>query len=316
MAARNKTSMKQSLIIGSRASKLAIWQAESVKGKLNDLYPDIAISIQTITTTGDVQLNAPLKTIGGKGVFTKEIEEALLAGKVDLAVHSLKDLPTVLPARLTLAAIMEREDVRDAFVLRSSGRVCSMLETFPPDGVVGTSSQRRAAQMRRLRPNVIIKDLRGNIHTRLDKLDRGDFDAIILASAGLKRLGLSDRISTSIRPQQMLPAIGQGALAVEVRSDDPETAQIVGSLDHPATRLACIAERSFLKTLGGGCELPIAGYAVVLGDDLQLEGLVIHPSGDPMIRQRTQGRATQASELGESLARALIDLGGLELLEA
>jgi hydroxymethylbilane synthase len=303
------------LTIGSRGSKLALWQAEWVRTQLSALHPEVIISIEIIRTTGDELKSTPLSIIGGKGVFTKEIDDALLDHRVDLAVHSLKDLPTVVPAGLELAAITEREDARDALLIRPDlARVYSSLNLLPRDAVVGTSSPRRTAQLIHLRPDLIVKDLRGNIDTRIAKLDRGDYDAIILASAGLRRLGLEDRINTAIRPRDMLPAIGQGALGVEVRSDDTSTAQIVRSLDHQPTRQACLAERSFLRTLGGGCELPIAGHAVVKDDHLRLDGLVAHPSGQQIIRDEISGESSDAENLGATLARTLLARGANDLL--
>jgi hydroxymethylbilane synthase len=303
------------LIIGSRGSRLALWQAEWVKNSLSSMHPEIEFSIEVIRTTGDELKTAPLATIGGKGVFTKEIDEALLEKRIDLAVHSLKDLPTVLPLGLTLAAITERADARDALLIRPDvARFFFTLDTLPQDAVVGTSSPRRTAQLKSLRPNMVVKDLRGNIDTRIAKLDNGDYDAIILAAAGLTRLGLEHRISNMIRPREMLPAIGQGALAVEVRSDDTATAEIVAVLDHLATRQACMAERSFLRALGGGCELPIAGHAVVRDDHLRLDGLVAHPAGQQIIREEIKGPAADGVDLGEALAGSLLARGANELL--
>jgi hydroxymethylbilane synthase len=303
------------LTIGSRGSRLALWQAAWVKTSLNAIHPEVEFAIEVIRTTGDELKTAPLSIIGGKGVFTKEIDEALLEKRIDLAVHSLKDLPTALPMGLTLAAITERADARDALLIRPDiERFFSTLDTLPQDAVVGTSSPRRTAQLKNLRPNMVVKDLRGNIDTRISKLDNGDYDAIILAAAGLMRLGLEHRISNMIRPREMLPAIGQGALAVEVRSDDTATAEIVAALDHLATHQACMAERSFLRALGGGCELPIAGHAVVRADHLRLDGLVAHPAGQQIIREEIKGPASEATNLGETLAERLIARGANNLL--
>jgi hydroxymethylbilane synthase len=307
--------LKIKLTIGSRGSRLARWQAEWVQTQLSALHPQAEFSLKIIKTTGDEMKSTPLAIIGGKGVFTKEIDEALLDHRIDLAVHSLKDLPTLIPNGLTLAAITEREDAHDALLTRVEvPRSTSSLDGLPPDAVVGTSSPRRAAQLKSLRPDIVVKDLRGNIETRIAKLDNGDYDAIILAAAGLRRLGLENRINTLIPRSEMLPAIGQGALAVEVRSDDAMTAQIVASLDHEPTRQACNAERSFLRTLGGGCELPIAGHAVVGDNRLLLDGLVAHPSGQRIIRDEILGEASEAMNLGEALAMTLLARGANELL--
>jgi hydroxymethylbilane synthase len=303
------------LVIGSRGSRLALWQAAWVRERLIALHANLEFAIEIIRTTGDEMKSAPLSVIGGKGVFTKEIDDALLNHRIDLAVHSLKDLPTVIPKGLTLAAITEREDARDALLLRPDmSGFYSSLKALPRSAVIGTSSPRRAAQLRALLPNVVVKELRGNIDTRVAKLDRGEYDAIILASAGLLRLELKHRISIVLPRKDMLPAIGQGALAVEVRDDDTVTAQLVASLDHLPTRQACTAERSFLGMLGGGCELPIAGHAVVHDDELQLDGLVAQPSGQRIIRDEVKGKASDAANLGQSLGMSLLARGANELL--
>jgi hydroxymethylbilane synthase len=307
--------MKDSLVIGSRGSKLALWQASWVKSRLAELHAGLQVEIQIIKTSGDVLKNAPLSMIGGKGVFTKELEEALLDGRIDLAVHSLKDLPTTLPAELTIAAITEREDPRDALILPHDARISNpSLHNLPTGAIVGTSSLRRLAQLKHLRTDLGIKDLRGNVDTRLRKLDEGDYDAIILASAGLRRLGLEQRISAAIAPAEMLPAVGQGALAIETRADDTATIELLAPLDHPDTRDACTAERALLRALGGGCQLPIAGHAVAKDGQLKLDGLVAGLSGEIIIRDQLEGSATQASELGEMLAQHLLSRGAHSLL--
>lgn len=306
---------QQTLIIGSRGSKLALWQAEWVKARLGTLHPALEVSIEIIKTSGDVMKEAPLAVIGGKGVFTKELEEALLAGRIDLAVHSLKDLPTILPANLTIAAITEREDARDALVLRAGFSTDNpSLRSLPEGALVGSSSPRRLAQLKHLRPDVRLKDLRGNVDTRLRKLDAGDYDAVILASAGLRRLGLAERISAALSTEEMLPAVGQGALAIETRSDDSRALKLLAPLDHTATRDACTAERALLRSLGGGCQLPIAAHAVVSENLLRLEGLVAAHSGDAIIRDGIEGRATDARQLGESLGKRLLERGAESLL--
>jgi hydroxymethylbilane synthase len=307
--------MKESLIIGSRGSKLALWQSEWVRARLRALYPQLEVAIEIIKTSGDVLKDAPLSVIGGKGVFTKELEEALLDGRIDLAVHSLKDLPTVLPDSLTIAVITEREDTRDALVLRAGFTLASpSLASLPEGSIVGTSSLRRLAQLKHLRTDLGIKDLRGNVDTRLRKLDAGDYEAVILAAAGLRRLGLAERISAPIPTAEMLPAVGQGALAIETRIDDSVALQLLAPLEHTPTRLACTAERSLLRSLGGGCQLPIAAHAVVEENQLRMEGLVAGLSGDVVIRDALEGLATKASELGETLGRRLLKRGADSLL--
>jgi hydroxymethylbilane synthase len=307
--------MKASLVIGSRGSKLALWQSEWVRARLGALYPQLVVTIEIIKTSGDVLKDAPLSLIGGKGVFTKELEEALLDRRIDLAVHSLKDLPTVLPDNLTIAVITEREDTRDALVLRAGFSLAApSLGNLPEGSIVGTSSLRRLAQLKHLRTDLGIKDLRGNVDTRLRKLDAGDYDAVILAAAGLRRLGLAERISAPIPTAEMLPAVGQGALAIETRMDDSAALQLLAPLEHMPTRLACTAERSLLRSLGGGCQLPIAAHAVVEENHLRIEGLVAGLSGDVVIRESLEGAAAEAAELGETLGRRLLKRGADSLL--
>src|SRR5215216_4610480 len=304
--------MSRPLVIGSRGSKLALWQAEHARARLLELNPQIDIRIEVIKTTGDVK-KEPLSVIGGKGVFTKELEDALLDGRIDIAVHSLKDLPTVLPDDLSIAAICEREDARDALVLREGSEHGSLLH-LPEGAVVGTSSQRRLAQLKALRSDVVVKDLRGNVDTRIRKLDEGQYDAVILASAGLVRLGLQERISARIAISEMLPAVGQGAIAIETHSDNEFAVQSVSPLDHPETRVACVAERAFLRSLGGGCQFPIAAHAVRDGDVLQLDGLVAKPDGSEILRGSLSGSSQAAEALGSQLAEQLIDRGARALL--
>ena len=302
--------MARPLVIGSRGSKLALWQAEQARERLKLLSPGIDIQIEIIKTTGDVK-SEPLSVIGGKGVFTKELEDALLDGRIDMAVHSLKDLPTILPEGLSISAICEREDPRDALVLRAG--LEGSLATLAEAAVVGTSSQRRLAQLKALRRDVVVKDLRGNVDTRIRKLDEGQYDAVILASAGLLRLGLEDRISARIPIAEMLPAVGQGAIAIETRSDDEFTVPTTSKLDHHETRVACLAERAFLRGLGGGCQLPIAAHATIQGDALTLDGLVAKPDGSEIWRDSLSGTLDNAEQLGSTLAGKLIDRGAVFL---
>ena len=300
------------LRIGSRGSRLALWQAEKTRDDLLRLNPGFEIQIDVIKTTGDVKPD-PLSVIGGKGVFTKELEDALLDRRIDIAVHSLKDLPTIIPDGLAISAICEREDPRDALVLRADHRFGSLRE-LPARAVVGTSSQRRLAQLKALRGDVLVKDLRGNVDTRVRKLDEGQYDALILASAGLIRLGLKSRISAAISPGEMLPAVGQGAIAIETRADDEISLNATAKLNHRETELACRAERAFLRGLGGGCQFPIAGHAVVEGTILKLEGLVARPAGEEILRDRLAGERDQADLIGGQLAEKLLERGAGELL--
>lgn len=304
--------MTNHLVIGSRGSKLALWQAKSISALVSHLHPEVTAEIEIIKTTGDVKTE-PLSVIGGKGVFTKELEDALLSGRIDLAVHSLKDLPTTLPDLLTIAAICEREDPRDALILKVGQAIVSVND-LAPGAVVGTSSQRRLAQLKYLRRDVVIKEVRGNVDTRLRKLDDGQYDALLLAAAGLRRLGLESRISALIGTEEMLPAVGQGALAVETRANDNSTMALVRSLNHAPTQFACESERAFLRALGGGCQLPIAGYAVVSGNELVLEGLIADPDGREIVRGKVTGQPAEAEELGSRLADQLFNRGGDRLL--
>jgi len=310
--------MTRILIIGSRGSKLALFQAEQARTRLVEANPSLEVRIEIIKTTGDIKSD-PLTVIGGKGVFTKELEDALIDRRVDIAVHSLKDLPTIIPSQLTIGAICEREDPRDALVLRrdikGTTSIAARLDGLAKQAIVGTSSQRRLTQLKALRPDVVIKDLRGNVDTRLRKLDEGQYDALILASAGLKRLGLAHRITAAISPEEMLPAVGQGAVAMELRSDDDLALDAVKPLNHDSTQLACLAERSFLRALGGGCQLPIAAHAVLAEDQLKLNGLVASQDGKQIIRDSISGKRTDAERLGTQLAEHLISLGADSILQ-
>ncbi|HWS55655.1 MAG TPA: hydroxymethylbilane synthase [Pyrinomonadaceae bacterium] len=304
------------LVIGSRGSKLALWQSEWVRARLAELEPSASTRIEVIRTMGDARRDVPLSTIGGQGAFTKELEVALLEGRIDIAVHSLKDLPTVVPEGLRIAATPAREDARDALVLRAGADGAdASIGNLPAGAVVGTSSLRRIAQLRHLRPDVAVKDLRGNVDTRLRKLDGGEYDALILASAGLRRLGFAGRISAAIDAREMLPAVGQGALGVETRADAAETNALVSRLDHRETRAAVVAERALLRHLGGGCQVPIAAHARVEGEALRLTGLVASLSGDALIRDAMEGAAGDAERLGHTLAARLLERGAASLLQ-
>ena len=307
--------MTRRLVIGSRGSKLALAQSTMIRDQLTGANPEVVIDIKIIQTTGDIK-NDPLSVIGGKGVFTKELEEALLDRRIDIAVHSLKDLPTVIPEKLQLSAICQREDPRDALIMASGATTPVSVRTLKISAVIGTSSPRRAAQLGFLRSDLVIKDLRGNIDTRLRKLDEGQYDALVLAAAGLRRLSIQDRISSLISTDEMLPAVCQGAIGLETRYDDDFAKSIVAKVDHLTTRLACLAERAFLRALGGGCQLPIAGHANVQLDQIHIDGLVAHPGGKRMIRERLSGPADSAEQMGSDLGNLLLDQGAKSLLRA
>src|SRR5689334_16204511 len=285
------------LTIASRGSQLALWQARWVAGRLAELGREARIEV--IKTTGDKITDVPLAKVGTKGLFTKEIEEALLEGRADLAVHSLKDLPTELPEGLVLAAIPEREDPRDAIVGRP-------LADLPAGAKVGTSSLRRAAQLRRLRPDLVIESVRGNLDTRVRKLEEGQYDAIVLAAAGLKRLGWGEKIAEILPVEIMCSAVGQGALAVETTVSGCNACQV---LDHAPTRAAVTAERGLLGALGGGCQVPIGAHATVSDGSLHLIGLVISPDGERYVRAETDGAAADAEQLGRDLGARLLGEG-------
>jgi hydroxymethylbilane synthase len=291
------------LVIASRGSQLALWQARWVSAQLSAAGEECRIEI--IKTTGDKITDVPLAKVGTKGLFTKEIEEALLDGRAHLAVHSLKDLPTELPEGLVLGAVPQREDPRDAVV------GCK-LEDLPLGAKVGTSSLRRAAQLRQLRPDLLVESIRGNLDTRLRKLDEGQYDAILLAAAGLKRLGWGDRIAEILSPEQMCPAVGQGALAIETRAGFDG----VAILDHADTHTAVLAERGVLGALGGGCQVPIGAYATVSEGRVHILAIVAAPDGTQVIRAEAEGSAAEASLIGASLAGELLTRGARQILEA
>ncbi len=291
------------LIIASRGSQLALWQAHWVQQQLSALGHQSRIEI--IRTTGDKIIDVPLAQVGGKGLFTKEIEEALLAGRADLAVHSLKDLPTELPAGLVLAATPERQDPRDAIVGKR-------LADLRAGAKLGTSSLRRAAQLRKLRPDLVIEPVRGNLDTRLRKLDEGHYDAIVLAAAGLKRLGWEARIAEILSPYIVCPAVGQGALGIETAVGHTEPC---AQLDHAPTRAAVTAERALLAALGGGCQVPIGAYATVADGHITLRAVVVSPDGAQLVRDQAEGDAADAEEIGRKLGEALLAAGASEILE-
>jgi hydroxymethylbilane synthase len=294
------------LVIASRGSQLALWQARWVSAQLTALGHECRIEI--VKTTGDKITDVPLAKVGTKGLFTKEIEEALLDGRADLAVHSLKDLPTELPEGLVLAAVPEREDPRDAVVGKC-------LADLPRGAKVGTSSLRRAAQLRKLRPDLAIESVRGNLDTRLRKLDEGQYDAILLAAAGLKRLGWGDRIAEILPAEIMCSAVGQGALAIETRASGAGF-DAIRAMDHADTHAAVLAERGVLGALGGGCQVPIGAHATVEGGRLRLLGLVASPDGGEVVRGESEGPASEAESLGRALGNELLERGARRILDA
>lgn len=296
--------------IATRKSPLALWQAHFVKDALQAAHPGLEVELVTMVTKGDVLLDTPLAKVGGKGLFVKELETALLEGHADLAVHSMKDVPVDFPAGLGLVTICEREDPRDAFV---SNRYQN-IDELPHGAVVGTCSLRRQCQLKEARPDIIIKELRGNVGTRLSKLDDGEFDAIILAVAGLKRLKLDARIRSIIEPEQSLPAVGQGAVGIECRLDDQRLLELLAPLNHRDTADRVKCERAMNLTLEGGCQVPIGSYALLEGDDIWLRALVGEPDGSQVIRGEIRGSRDQAEALGTELANQLLAQGAKAIL--
>ncbi len=304
--------MSREIRIATRKSALALWQAEYVKARLEASHPGLKVSLVPMVSRGDKLLDAPLAKIGGKGLFVKELETALLENEADIAVHSMKDVPMEFPEGLGLYCICEREDPRDAFV---SDRFDS-LDALPPGSVVGTSSLRRQAQLLARRPDLKIQFLRGNVNTRLAKLDAGEYDAIILAAAGLIRLGFGERIRSSIGVDESLPAGGQGAVGIECRTGDSEVHALLACLNHAPTATRVVAERALNKRLNGGCQVPIACYAVLEGEQLWLRGLVGQPDGTLLLRAEGRAPAAEAEALGVQVAEELLDQGAEQILKA
>ena len=300
----------QVIRLGSRGSKLALWQAEFIQFEI-ERRTGRKVEITRIKTTGDMILDVPLARVGGKGLFVKEIEEALLSGVIDLAVHSMKDVPTELPDRLAIVAITRREDPRDAFLSVKYRK----FEELPPGAKLGTSSLRRQTQLLGLRPDLSVETLRGNLDTRIRKMEEGRYDAIILAAAGLRRLGWEAKITEYISEEMSLPAIGQGALGIEIRADDPDTREAVSFLNDRDTAFAVRAERGFLKRLEGGCQVPIASYGRTEGDGIFLEGMVGRPDGSEIIRGNARGSTSDPEALGAGLAEQLLARGAKEILD-
>jgi len=303
--------MKKIITIGTRKSLLALWQSNYIKSRLETQYPDCEVRLQKIVTKGDKILDVPLSKIGGKGLFTKEIETALLDGEADLAVHSLKDMPTKLPDGLCLTAITERAVVGDAFVSNKYKSFAQM----PAGAVLGTSSLRRKAQLLSKRPDLDIRDLRGNVDTRLHKLDEGRYDAIILAAAGLTRLGYADRIKETLPCDFCIPAVGQGALAIECRTDNKEVRAMLEFLNHPATKSCTDAERAFLGLVEGGCQVPIGVHAEAEGTQMHVIAIIASLDGSTLLRDEIDGDMNDAVALGQTLGRRMLENGGKAILD-
>jgi len=299
------------ITIGTRGSKLALWQANWVKDAIRAHHPDVHVELAVIKTRGDKILDVPLAKVGGKGLFVKEIEEALLDGRIDLAVHSMKDMPADIPEGLCIGAIPGREEPRDVLITRSG----QPLDLMKQGSRVGTSSLRRSAQLLHLRPDLIIVPLRGNLDTRLKKLQSEPLDAIVLAAAGVRRLGLADRITQILDESVMLPAVGQGALCIETRDKDPRIASVVAALDDLPTRKVVMGERAFLNRLEGGCQVPIAGHGHIDENGYTITGLVCDVDGSHQIKQARTGPDTRSEQIGLELAEALLAEGAGEILE-
>ena len=302
----------QSLTIATRKSLLALWQAEHVQQRLIENFPQLAVTLLKMTTKGDRILDVPLAKIGGKGLFVKELEQALLSETADLAVHSMKDVTVEMPEGLTLPVILKRENPHDAFV---SNRFNAM-DDLPSGAVVGTSSLRRQCQLKAWRPDLQIRSLRGNVNTRLQKLDDGDFDAIVLACAGLKRLGLAQRITEEISSARCLPAIGQGAVGIQCRTNDAEVNRLIASLNDKKTSICVRSERALNARLEGGCQVPLAGFATLQGSQLTLQARMAYPDGSHGLDVCQQGSADQPEALGKSVAEALLSQGAAKILQA
>lgn len=303
--------MITSLTIATRGSKLAMWQARHVAGLIQAVHPQVDIDFKIVKTSGDKILDVPLAKVGGKGLFVKEIEEAILAGEADLAVHSMKDVPAELISGLALGVIPERDDTSDCFLSMHYPD----WQSLPQGAVVGTSSLRRQAQLLALRPDLTIRTLRGNLDTRLGKLEKGEYDAIVVASVGLKRLGLQSPFACRLVPPDFYPALGQGALGIEYPTENTELDHLLSALDHAPTRVTVTAERSFLHELEGGCQVPIGGMAEVEGDQVTLQGFVSDVRGNTVILEQDRAGCREAESLGRSLARKVLDRGGREILQ-
>ncbi|MEA5502647.1 hydroxymethylbilane synthase [Halotia wernerae UHCC 0503] len=307
------SSPPRTIRIGSRKSQLALVQSYWVQEQLQKSFPEISFEVHTMSTQGDKILDVALAKIGDKGLFTKELEVGMLNQEIDFAVHSLKDLPTNLPEGLTLAAITERENPADALVVHEKYKD-KQIDTLPAGAVIGTSSLRRLAQLRHQFPHFKFKDVRGNLNTRMNKLDAGEYDALILATAGLQRLGMSDRIHQILPKEVSLHAVGQGALGIECRADDSELISLLKAIEHPETRDRCLAERAFLRILEGGCQVPIGVNTEINGDNLTLTGIVASVDGQKLVKDTLTGTASNPEALGAELAQMLRQQGAQEIL--
>ena len=303
--------MEKTIKIGTRGSKLALWQANWVKSALNARHPSLSFELVTIKTKGDKILDIPLAKVGGKGLFVKEIEDALLNGLIDLAVHSMKDMPAEIPQGLCIGAIPQREIPQDVLISKKG----LLLSKLKPQSRIGTSSLRRTAQLLHARPDLVILPLRGNLDTRLKKLETENLDAIILAAAGVKRLGLEGRITEYMDENVMLPAVGQGALCIEIRQNDPEVEPIVSSLEHHQTRVEVMGERAFLNRLEGGCQVPIAAYGKIEKNTFTLCGLVVTVDGKTVIKETLSGPKDSSEIIGVKLADRLVAMGAKTIME-
>ncbi|CEO40641.1 porphobilinogen deaminase (PBG) (Hydroxymethylbilane synthase) (HMBS) (Pre-uroporphyrinogen synthase) [Photobacterium kishitanii] len=301
----------QPIRIATRKSPLAMWQAEFVKAELELAHPGLVVELLPMVTKGDIILDTPLAKVGGKGLFVKELEVAMLEGRADIAVHSMKDVPVEFPEGLGLVTICEREDPRDAFVSNHYDSI----DDLPLGAIVGTSSLRRQCQLRSQRPDLIVNDLRGNVNTRLRKLDEGQYDAIILATAGLKRLKMNDRIRSEIAPEVSLPAVGQGAVGIECRLNDQRVRDLLAPLNHQPTATRVLCERAMNNRLQGGCQVPIGSYSELQGDNIWLRALVGEPDGSIIVRAEISGPIAAAEQLGETLADELLAKGAKEILD-
>ena len=308
------SSPPRTIRIGTRKSQLALVQTYWVQEQLNKRFPDICFEVHTMSTQGDKILDVALAKIGDKGLFTKELEVGMLNKEIDFAVHSLKDLPTHLPEGLMLAAITERENPADALVVHEKHKD-RQIDTLPEGAVIGTSSLRRLAQLRHHFPHLAFKDVRGNLNTRMAKLDAGEYDALILAVAGLQRLGMGARVHQILPKEVSLHAVGQGALGIECRADDPEVISLLKGIEHPQTRDRCLAERAFLRDLEGGCQVPIGVNTEIYGNNLTLTGIVASVDGTKVVQDTVEGTATHAEQLGTELANRLRKQGAQEILE-
>ncbi|MBC2714711.1 MAG: hydroxymethylbilane synthase [Desulfobacteraceae bacterium] len=303
--------MKSNITIGTRGSALALWQAEWIKSAIIRNHPSLSVNLEIIKTKGDKILDVPLAKVGGKGLFVKEIEEALLNGRIDLAVHSMKDMPAEIPDGLCIGAVPERETPNDVLISKHNLPLSEL-----PDGArIGTSSLRRSSQLLNLRPDITIEPLRGNLGTRIKKLETGGLDAIVLAAAGVKRLNLEEKISEYIDLETLLPAVGQGALCIETRENDPDIHEIVSKLNHRITHQVITGERAFLNRLEGGCQVPMAAFGSIKGSELTITGMVAEIDGSKVIKQVITGPITDAEKIGTELAERLIDMGAGEILD-